>query len=97
MGIKLRFLSWWTPEWLKRKGLDELAHSTIQGLENVLHNETSIHKTSKFDESPQVYNNGLKANLEENIISNKNLNEKRRIMTQTHNELVKAMIEHIGT
>lgn len=36
MGIRLQILSWWTPEWLLKKGLNELASATIQGLEELL-------------------------------------------------------------
>jgi len=35
MGFRLRILSWWTPVWLQGKALDELAHSTINGLEKI--------------------------------------------------------------
>jgi hypothetical protein len=96
MGIKLRFLSWWTPGWFQKKGLNQLAHSTINGLEKVLHEETSTDKTSKLDNNPKLSYVRLKANLDERVISNKNLNEKRRIMTQTHNELVETMIKKLG-
>ncbi len=36
MGIRLQILSWWTPEWLLKKGLNELASATIQGMEELL-------------------------------------------------------------
>ena len=36
MGLKLRILSLWTPEWFQRRGLDELAHQTTSGLEKLL-------------------------------------------------------------
>ncbi len=95
MGIRLRFLSWWTPEWFQGKGLDELSVSTIEGLENVLQNNTKIDESSKIvSSSPN--NTSLKANLKEKDILNENLHEKRRIMAETHNELVKRMIKTYG-
>jgi hypothetical protein len=36
MGLKLQLLSLWTPEFFLKKGLDELAISTISGLEKLL-------------------------------------------------------------
>ncbi len=82
MGLRLRFLSWWTPEWFKKRGLDELANSTIHGLENVL-----ITETSKDTQYQRRYNK---------IILRGNLAEKRKTMTKIHNELVETLINTIG-
>lgn len=60
MGLKLRFLSWWTPEWFLKRGLNELALSTVNGLERVL-----IKEDPKFDNS-KLHNISLKGNLNEN-------------------------------
>jgi hypothetical protein len=84
MGLRLRILSRWTPEWLLKKGLDELASSTIQGLGELL-NEHSPHKNyeKQKDYQKQVTLNG-------------NLDEKRKLMARAHNELVESLIKNMG-
>ena len=89
MGLRLRILSWWTPGWFLEKSLDELAYSTINGLEKVLdeyydsgskaknHNESYTHHGSK---------GALKGNLD----------RKRREMAATHNELVETLMKTLG-
>lgn len=81
MGIKLRILSWWTPEWFLKRGLDELALSTIEGLEGVLFKEKQ-----EFDKAKTLNNFHLKGNLD----------EKRIMMAKTHNKLVKILIDNLG-
>lgn len=82
MGLRLRFLSWWTPEGFKKRGLDELANSTIHGLENVL-----ITETSKDTPYKRRY---------KKIILKGKLAEKRSSMTKIHNKLVETMINTMG-
>ena len=60
MGIRLRILSWWTPEWLLKKGLDELASSTIHGLGELLCENSSPENNENYHK--QVILNG---NLDE--------------------------------
>lgn len=81
MGIKLRILSWWTPEWFLKKGLDELALSTIGGLEGLLFEDKQ-----EFDKAKTLNNFHLKGNLD----------ERRRIMANTHNKLIKILIDNLG-
>jgi L-2-amino-thiazoline-4-carboxylic acid hydrolase len=85
MGLKIRFLSWWTPNWFLKRGLDLLAHSTIGGLEEVL-----IKKYPEYREDPE----GLK--YSSNIILKGNLKEQRMSMATIHNGLVKNMIDTFG-
>lgn len=80
MGLKLRFLSWWTPEWFLKRGLNELAFSTVKGLERVL-----IKEDPKFNNT-KLHNTSLKGNL----------NENRKIMAINHNEIVEIMINSVG-
>jgi hypothetical protein len=80
MGLRLRFLSWWTPEWFKKRGLEELANSTISGLENMLITETSTPYT-------RIY---------KKIMLKGSLAEKRNNMTEIHNELVETLINTMG-
>jgi len=89
MGLRLRILSWWTPGWFLKKSLDELAHSTINGLEKVL-NEYYISesKTKKPNESSTFH--GSKTVLKDN------LEGKRREMAAAHNELVETLIKTMG-
>lgn len=91
MGLRLRILSWWTPKWFLKKSLDELADSTINGLEKLLNeelpaenNEITISSNEK-NMSPQ-FTTDLKGDLD----------ERRRIMTRTHNKLVEALINITG-
>jgi L-2-amino-thiazoline-4-carboxylic acid hydrolase len=58
MGLKLRLLSWWTPQWFLKRGLNELAYSTINGLEELL-----IKQEIKFDKI--VISNILRGNFQE--------------------------------
>jgi hypothetical protein len=85
MGLKIRLLSLWTPEWFLKRGLDLLAHSTIGGLEEEL-----IIQDPEYREDPE----GLK--YSSNILLNGNLKERRMIMATLHNELVKTMIDAFG-
>lgn len=80
MGIRLRILSWWTPEWLLKKGLDELASSTIQGLGDLLCENSSLKNE----------------NHHKQVILNGNLDEKRKLMARAHNKLVESLIENVG-
>ncbi|AUB55507.1 MULTISPECIES: L-2-amino-thiazoline-4-carboxylic acid hydrolase [Methanobacterium] len=86
MGFRLRILSWWTPVWLQGKALDELAHSTINGLEKILNEYSPLENNAQ----------GRKYDINEKIILKGNLDEKRRIMTTTHNELVETLISILG-
>jgi len=80
MGLKLRLLSFWTPEWFLKKFLDELAFSTINSLEEVL-----IKQGTNFDKD--VISNTLQTG---------NFQERRRIMANLQNQLVKTMLETLG-
>jgi hypothetical protein len=90
MGLKLRLLSWWTPEWFQKRGLDELTLSTIQGLQELILNETS-----EFEKLP-LTTSELSQIKEAKIVLKGNLEERRRYMAETHNKLVEIMIRTIG-
>lgn len=81
MGIRLRILSWWTPEWLLKKGLDELASSTIHGLGELLCENSSPENNENYHKQ---------------VILNGNLDEKRKLMARAHNKLVESLIENVG-
>lgn len=81
MGLKLRLLSFWTPEWFQKRGLGELCYYTVKGLQEVL-----LKKTSQFDNSPSTSNVILKGTLD----------ERRRHMAEIHNELVATLINTMG-
>ena len=49
MGLRLRFLSWWTPRWFQKKGLEQLAESTIKGLEDVIKSQDSLDKNFSLE------------------------------------------------
>jgi len=89
MGLRLSILSWWTPGWFLKKSLDELADSTINGLEKVLNERyTSGNKTKNLNESynPPGSKKALKGDLD----------GKRREMAVAHNELVETLIKTMG-
>lgn len=87
MGLKLRILSYWTPEWFLKRGLNELARSTINGLEEVLSKDNPEYEGAKTLHSIQSKSHiQLKGNLEEMRIN----------MSRTHNELVESMINSLG-
>lgn len=90
MGFKLRLLSWWTPEWFQKKGLDELTHSTVQGLQEVL-----LKETSEFEKLP-LTTSKVSQKKTSKIVLKGNLEERRRYMAKTHNELVETMIKTMG-
>lgn len=90
MGFKLRLLSWWTPKWFQKRGLDELTSTTIQGLQELILNETP--EFEKFHlTTPEL--SQLKTSK---IILKGNLKEKRKYMAETHNKLVELMIKTLG-
>lgn len=89
MGLRLRILSWWTPGWFLKKSLDDLADSTINGLEKVLNEYyASESEAKKLNESSTFHGSktALKGNLE----------GKRREMAAAHNELVETLMKTIG-
>jgi L-2-amino-thiazoline-4-carboxylic acid hydrolase len=85
MSLKMRILSCWTPKWFLKRGLNELAHSTINGLEEVL-----IKQDPEYRKDPE----GLK--YSSNILLKGNLQEQRMSMAAIHNELVETMIDAFG-
>ena len=94
MGLKLRILSLWTPEWFQRRGLDELAHQTTSGLEKLLDDQDDGDlKTNR----PSKINKPSKSNKQShNMILKGNLYERRKIMATTHNKLVETMVSTMG-
>jgi len=80
MGLKLRFLSWWTPEWFLKRGLNQLALSTVNGLERVLKKEDHPFNNYQLND---IYLKG-------------NLTDYRNIMAGEHNKLVEIMIDSMG-
>ncbi|WP_321422723.1 hypothetical protein [uncultured Methanobacterium sp.] len=94
MGLRLRIVSFWTPEWFQKRGLDELAQQTTRGLEKLLEGQADedlksnislkSSKPSKFN--VKRYDMVLKGNLD----------ERRKIMATTHNKLVERMISAMG-
>lgn len=89
MGLRLRILSWWTPGWFLKKSLDDLADSTINGLEKVLNEYyASESEAKKLNESSTFHGSktALKGNWE----------GKRREMAAAHNELVETLMKTIG-
>jgi L-2-amino-thiazoline-4-carboxylic acid hydrolase len=85
MSLKILLLSWWTPKWFLKRGLNELAHSTITGLEKVL-----IKQVPEYRKDPE----SLK--YSSNILLKGNLKEQRITMAAIHNELVETMIDAFG-
>lgn len=101
MGLRLRFLSFWTPEWFLNKGLDELAHSTIEGLEVILDHKSKSNIPRNGSNTLKRSNtlNTLKGSNPlkgSNIILKGNLHERRKIMATMHNQLVETMINTLG-
>jgi len=84
MGLKLRILSLWTPEWFQRRGLDELARQTTHGLEKLLDDYSDNDSKSDIP-LPHV-----------NMVLKGNLDERRKTMAITHNKLVKSLINTMG-
>jgi len=84
MGVKIRLLSWWTPNCFLKKGLHELANSTINGLKELL-----------IKENPEYIEDLKGFEYNSNILKG-NLHEQRRNMAAIHNQLVEKMIDIFG-
>lgn len=84
MGLKLRILSLWTPEWFQRRGLNELAYQTTQGLEKLLDDQFD-NDSASGPPLPKV-----------NMVLKGNLDERRKIMAITHNKQVETLIKAMG-
>jgi hypothetical protein len=100
MGLKLRIISLWTPEWFQKRGLDQLAHQTTSGLEKLLNDQTDenlkFNKPSKSN-IPLKSSEPLKSNIKRHDMFLKgNLDERRKIMATTHNKLVERMVSTMG-
>ncbi len=100
MGLKLRIISLWTPEWFQKRGLDELAHQTTRGLEKLLDDQANedlkSNKPSKFSK-PSKSNEPSKSNKKRHdMVLKGNLDERRKIMATTHNKLVERMVSTMG-
>lgn len=100
MGLKLRIISLWTPEWFQKRGLDELARQTTSGLEKLLNDQADEDLKSniplKFSK-PSKSNEPSKSNMKHhNMVLKGNLDERRKIMAITHNKLVERMISVMG-
>ena len=87
MGIKLKILSWWNPEWFQKKGLDELANHTISGLD-ILLDESKNNDPKK--------NNGPGHIHPPNIVLTGNIDDRRIFMAKIHNDMVKKLIKALG-
>ena len=99
MGIKLRIISLWTPEWFQKRGLDELAHQTTSGLEKLLDDQTDedlkCNIPLKFSETSKP-NESSKSKKRHDMVLKGNLDERRKIMATTHNKLVERMVSTMG-
>jgi hypothetical protein len=84
MGLKMRILSLWTPEWFQRRGLEELAHQTTHGLEKLIDDQSDIDSKLVIP-IPKV-----------NMVLKGSLDERRKIMATTHNKLVETLIKNMG-
>jgi hypothetical protein len=99
MGLKLRIISLWTPEWFQKRGLDELAYQTTRGLEKLLDDQADedfkSNKPSRSNEPSK--NEPSKSNIKRHdMVLKGNLDERRKIMATTHNKLVERMISAMG-
>lgn len=81
MSIRLKIASIWLPDFILKRGLDNVANNTIKGLNGVLKRYTPwrMEKITKKDEV-------LKGTME----------ERRAIMANAHNMRVKVLIEELG-
>jgi hypothetical protein len=94
MGLKLRILSLWTPEWFQKRGLDELAHQTTSGLEKLLDDQADEDLKSNI---PSKSIKHSKSNIKRHdMVLKGNLDERRKIMATTHNKLVETMVSTMG-
>jgi len=94
MGLKLRIISLWTPEWFQKRGLDELAHQTTSGLEKLLDDQVDEDlKSNKPSKSSKPSKSNIKHH---DIVLKGNLDERRKIMATTHNKLVERMVSAMG-
>ena len=106
MGLKLRIISLWTPEWFQKRGLDELAHQTTSGIEKLLNDQADADlksniplKSSKPSKSniPLKSSKPSKTNMKHyDMVLKGNLDERRKIMAITHNKLVERMVSTMG-
>ncbi|MGB9978905.1 L-2-amino-thiazoline-4-carboxylic acid hydrolase [Methanobacterium sp.] len=80
MSIRLKIASFWLPDFILKKELNNVARKTIEGLDNLLKQYGS--ETEIIDESDKV----LKGNLK----------ERRFIMAKAHNKRVSVLIDMLG-
>lgn len=81
MGIRLKITSFWLPDFILKKELDNVAINTIKGLNDIL----KQYAPEKMEEITDKYKE-IRGNLEERRIS----------MAMAHNNRVNALIEVLG-
>jgi len=82
MSIKLRIVSLWLPDFILKKDLDIIAGNTIEGLNDVIKRYIPW-RMEEIVEKDEI----LKGNIE----------ERRSIMANAHNNRVKVLIEELGS
>jgi len=81
MSIRLKIASFWLPDFILKRGLDNVAKNTIEVLNDVIRRYTPwrMEEITEQDE-------GLKGTVE----------KRRSIMANAHNKRVKVLIEELG-
>ncbi len=81
MSIRLKIASFWLPDFILKKELNNVAIKTIKGLDNVL-KQYAPEKMGEITKKDEV----LRGNLE----------ERRFKMAKSHNNRIKVLIEDLG-
>jgi len=80
MGVKLLILSWWTPQYLIRKELENISDKTTSTLKTLIH-EQAKEETEVTDSRAQ---------------HSTSIQEQRAIMAQTHVKMVETLENALG-
>ncbi len=81
MGLKLRMASFWTPQWVLRSEIDQVAEITVKCLDQLL---------LKYAPS------NLNSIRQEELKIQGNLEKRRKLMATAHNVRVRALIHAVG-
>lgn len=81
MSIKLKIASFWLPDFILKRELDNVAKKTMEGLNNVL----KLHAPGKM----------VEINDKDEVLRG-NMKERREIMAKAHNNRVMALIKELG-
>lgn len=81
MSIRLKIASFWLPEFIFKREFDNVARSTIKGLDNVLE-QYAPEKMEEINKKDEI----LRGNIE----------KRRAVMARAHNNRIEVLIKELG-